>query len=232
MVKLNLGAGNFKPPGWVSVDIVPEFEPDLLEDITNLPSFEPGSVDSLFAGHCIEHLADPMAALLRWFEILRPGGDITLSCPDHQAAVTLWMTAQPFPVLTAQPLTGLLAVTTGFYSFAQYQQAKAQNPLAAQAQTHRRSIDLPVLSALMQAAGFVGLEKIDETQAECAPKFNELVSWQLVVRGFKPSNENEKEIVAGLVDAFESYGKSKSELGRIGLKALGKAELRKRRVKK
>lgn len=188
MVKLNLGAGNFKPPGWVSVDIVPEFKPDLLEDITTLPSFEPGSVDSIYGGHIIEHLTDPMAALLRWFEILRPGGDITLSCPDHQAAVNLWMAAQPFPVLTDQPLTGLLAVTTGFYSFAQYQQMKAQNPLAAQAQTHKRSIDLPVLSALMQAAGFVALERIDETMHECAPKFNVPVTWQLVVRGFKPLN--------------------------------------------
>jgi hypothetical protein len=70
------------------------------------------------------------------------------------------MNAERFPVLTEKPLTGLLAVTTGFYSFRQYQEMKEANPAAAAAQQHRRSLDLPVLMALMEATGFVGLERL------------------------------------------------------------------------
>lgn len=185
-VRLNLGAGRFKVEGWTSIDSVEAFEPDILEDASTLPSFQLGSVDDLYAGHIYEHLENPVGALLRWFEILKPGGSLTIAMPDHAAAVRLWMNAERFPVLTEQPLTGLLAVTTGFYSFRQYQEMKEANPAAALAQTHRRSLDLPVLMALMEATGFVELEQIDETMHECAPRFAELVSWQMIIKGKKP----------------------------------------------
>ncbi len=185
-VRLNLGAGKFPVLGWLSVDIVPELDPDFLEDVSTLLSFKPDSVDQLYSGHVVEHLDDPIGALLRWFEVLKPGGDLTIVVPNHRKAVELWMNAERFPVLTDQPLTGLLAVTTGFYSFRQYQEMKAANPAAAAAQQHKRSIDLPVLLALMQATGFVELEQIDETQHICAPKFIEPVTWQIMCRGRKP----------------------------------------------
>jgi SAM-dependent methyltransferase len=187
-VRLNLGAGQFRVKGWLSIDSVPELKPDLVEDVITLPNFQADTVDSIYAGHVIEHLADPVAALLRWYEILKPGGDLTVSCPDHAKAVELWSKAERFPVLTEQPLVGLLAVTTGFYSFRQYQEMKAVNPAAAAAQQHRRSLDLPVLFALMQASGFVELEQIDELQHPCAPKFAETVTWQMMVRGRKAEN--------------------------------------------
>jgi predicted SAM-dependent methyltransferase len=185
-IRLNLGAGKFHVEGWLSIDSVLELEPDICEDVCTLPSFQPNSVDDLYGGHIFEHVLDPIGALLRWFEVLKPGGSLTIAMPDHAKAVELWMSAERFPVLTEKPLTGLLAVTTGFYSFRQYQEMKEANPAAAAAQQHRRSLDLPVLMALMEATGFVGLEQIDETMHSCAPRFAEIVNWQLMVRGFKP----------------------------------------------
>jgi SAM-dependent methyltransferase len=185
-VRLNLGAGKFHVPGWLSIDSVLELEPDICEDVCTLPSFPPNSVDDLYGGHIFEHVLDPIGALLRWFEILKPGGSICIAMPDHAAAVRLWMNAERFPVLTDKPLTGLLAVTTGFYSFSDYREKKEANPAAAAAQMHRRSLDLPVLMALMEATGFVELEQIDETQHDCAPVFAEFVNWQMLVRGRKP----------------------------------------------
>lgn len=185
-VRLNLGAGQYKTLGWTSVDIVPEFEPDIIEDVCTLPSFEPGTVDSLYIGHLYEHVDQPIAALHRWFEVLKPGGDICITMPDHRKSVELWLNAERFPVLTDNPLVGLLAVSTGFYGWNQYRQMKEANPLAALGQVHKRSLDPPILMALMQFAGFVELEQIDETQHEAAPKFAERVSWQQVIRGFKP----------------------------------------------
>jgi SAM-dependent methyltransferase len=185
-LKLNLGAGRYSVPGWTSVDIVPDFNPDIVCDITTLEGVEPDSVDSLFAGHVIEHLPDPVAALRRWHEVLKPNGDICIVCPDHAATVELWMNAQPFPVLTDNPLVGLLAVATGFYGWNNYNEMKTSNPTMAQAQQHRRALDLPVLKALMELAGFTSLEQIDESMSEAAPKFTQRVTWQMCVRGRKP----------------------------------------------
>jgi SAM-dependent methyltransferase len=80
------------------VDIVPEFEPDICEDITTL-EVRAGRVDSLYLGHVFEHLDQPIGALLRWFEVLKPGGYFIIAMPDHRKAVELWMNAERFPVL-------------------------------------------------------------------------------------------------------------------------------------
>jgi predicted SAM-dependent methyltransferase len=128
------------------------------------------------------------SALLRWYEVLKPGGDITITVPNLDKAVELWLNAERFPVLTDNPLTGLLAVATGYYSFRQAHEMAAENQVAATAQRHRRAFDREMLFIALEAAGFVCLEEINEYRHECAPKFTEQVCWQLMVRGFKPLN--------------------------------------------
>lgn len=56
MLRLNIGCGPHKRSGWVDVDINPAFEPDVVASITDLP-YEDGTVDLLYAGHCLEHLS-------------------------------------------------------------------------------------------------------------------------------------------------------------------------------
>jgi predicted SAM-dependent methyltransferase len=84
-IRLNLGAGRFHVEGWLSIDSVLELEPDICEDVCTLPSFQPNSVDDLYGGHIFEHVLDPIGALLRWFEVLKPGGSLTIAMPDHAA---------------------------------------------------------------------------------------------------------------------------------------------------
>jgi len=51
-------------------------------DASTLPGIAKGSLDYIYSSHCLEHLADPVKALIRWTEVLRPGGFLYLAVPD------------------------------------------------------------------------------------------------------------------------------------------------------
>lgn len=59
-----------------------------------LEGFADGSYDALLSSHVIEHLANPIGALRRWGEVVRPGGRILIVAPhlegtfDHRRPVT------------------------------------------------------------------------------------------------------------------------------------------------
>jgi predicted SAM-dependent methyltransferase len=39
--------------------------------------------DLVYSSHCLEHLRDPIAALARWWQVLRPGGHLVVVVPDE-----------------------------------------------------------------------------------------------------------------------------------------------------
>ena len=86
-MKLNLGCGNKKLPGFVNVDIRPEVEPDLVDDIQTLNTMEKGSVDLIYCCHALEHFPreQSLGILCRWYEILKPQGILRISVPDMEA---------------------------------------------------------------------------------------------------------------------------------------------------
>jgi SAM-dependent methyltransferase len=55
--------------------------PDFIEDGFTLPSFQQSSVDFLIANHVLEHTDNALKTLMRWAEVLRPGGVLFLSVP-------------------------------------------------------------------------------------------------------------------------------------------------------
>jgi hypothetical protein len=58
--------------------------PDVVCDGATLAPFLPSSLDFIVARHLLEHLPDPLAALIRWHEVLRPGGLLFLSLPHRE----------------------------------------------------------------------------------------------------------------------------------------------------
>ena len=86
-MKLHLGCGPKKLPGFINIDIRPEVEPDVIADITALTHIEKESVDLIYACHVLEHINfwDVRQVLLRWNDILKPGGILRLSVPDMDA---------------------------------------------------------------------------------------------------------------------------------------------------
>src|SRR5436305_11189887 len=93
---VNLGCGP-KGAAWLPglfadwrefrVDVDPEVAPDLVSDITELSGIPTGSVDAVWAAHCIEHLYlhEVGAALAEAHRILADDGFLCVIVPDLQS---------------------------------------------------------------------------------------------------------------------------------------------------
>jgi len=72
------------------VDIIDDFSctksyrVDYVADAHALPKIEDSSLDYVCASHVLEHLADPIKAIIEWFRILKPGGVVWLRIPDKR----------------------------------------------------------------------------------------------------------------------------------------------------
>jgi predicted SAM-dependent methyltransferase len=88
-VCLNLGCWKFKIPGWVNVDIDPDFG-DVHFDCRAIP-YEDGSVACLYAGHLLEHVSpdDYETLFSEWKRVLRPGGRLTVTVPDTEKSLRM-----------------------------------------------------------------------------------------------------------------------------------------------
>ena len=90
---LHLGAGTRKLPGYTSVDIRPEVEPDVVADIERLDGFKNASADIIYAAHVLEHIPGPhvITVLEEWRRVLKPGGTLRLSVPDFRVLAELYL---------------------------------------------------------------------------------------------------------------------------------------------
>lgn len=58
--------------------------PDILDDAEDLKAVSPDSQDFVIANHVIEHMANPIKAMLSWSRVLRVGGRLFLAVPDKR----------------------------------------------------------------------------------------------------------------------------------------------------
>ncbi len=120
-VRLHLGCGPNKLPGWVNIDMEEKYEPDLLHDLSQgLPRAD-ASVDLIFSEHFFEHLtlADGVALMAECHRVLRPRGVLRIAMPDLTTIVRAylgdwrdqaWLAAYPQIRTAAQMLnTGMRA---------------------------------------------------------------------------------------------------------------------------
>ena len=57
-------------------------ETDILDDAESLATLAEGSQDFVIANHVVEHMRDPIGAMLAWQRVLRVGGRLFLAAPD------------------------------------------------------------------------------------------------------------------------------------------------------
>jgi SAM-dependent methyltransferase len=83
-MKLYLGSRDYKPDGFLTVDIDPTHGPDILADVADFRDLASGSVEEVCASHILEHLPWPVAfkAVSEWTRVLRPGGVLRIAVPD------------------------------------------------------------------------------------------------------------------------------------------------------
>lgn len=90
-MKLYVGSRNYKPDGYLTVDIDPSMMPDIVADITKMTSVEDNSCSEVVAGHVLEHIdwPDSFLAFSEFARILRPGGELKIAIPDMGALLRM-----------------------------------------------------------------------------------------------------------------------------------------------
>lgn len=81
-MRLNLGAGEDRREGYLSVDLRPDVA-DVVADVRRLP-FDTETVEEILAFDILEHLPPTYteATLAEWRRVLVPGGLLTLKVPN------------------------------------------------------------------------------------------------------------------------------------------------------
>ncbi len=88
-LRLHLGCGTNKLPGWVNVDSVKDCQPDLLHDLAKPLAFTDLSVDAILAEGLLEHFDKYMryAVFSDWVRVLKIGGTITVGVPNFKKII-------------------------------------------------------------------------------------------------------------------------------------------------
>jgi ubiquinone/menaquinone biosynthesis C-methylase UbiE len=83
MIRLNLGSGDDRRDGFVSVDLREDVA-DVVCDVRKLEMWADEEVDEILALDLLEHLPESETAdvLAEWARVLRPGGTLTVKVPN------------------------------------------------------------------------------------------------------------------------------------------------------
>jgi len=94
-IRLDIGAGDLKRPGWVSLDITDHC--DLFWDLRNGIPFPTGTVDVVYSSHLLEHM--PYEAgqqvLQESLRVLKIGGILSICVPNARLYIDAYLGAAP-----------------------------------------------------------------------------------------------------------------------------------------
>ena len=91
MVKLNIGCGEKKLPGFINIDIEKKYKPELcfnISDISEYSRFTNDSVELIRASHILEHTNNPEEIMKEWHRMLKPDGIVVLRMPHFSRGFT------------------------------------------------------------------------------------------------------------------------------------------------
>ena len=90
LLRLDLASGENKKPGFKSVDISQEVQPDFIVDLNKYPwPWDDNSCFELFSSHFVEHVKDIKSFFEECWRILVPLGTITVLCP-YYSSIRAW----------------------------------------------------------------------------------------------------------------------------------------------
>lgn len=91
-VRLHLGSGSVRIPGWINVDVQVTSSVDVVDDVFRLRKFSSNCVCSIYACHVLEHFSHKEIPLIlrRWLAVLKPGGEVRISVPDMDRIVRIY----------------------------------------------------------------------------------------------------------------------------------------------
>lgn len=88
-MKLNIGSGYVKIPGFLNVDHDPLVEPDFLADLENLElPIDDNCVDEVMAHHVLEHIGPGYFTLLQEiYRVCSDGAILNIRVPHHRSEI-------------------------------------------------------------------------------------------------------------------------------------------------
>lgn len=145
--KLHLGCGNIHIKNWCNVDVLKTGATDLIMDIKTLPGIPSNSISIIYSCHVLEHFetAEIPDILYRWYEVIKPGGQIRISVPDLDAITRIYQNnLEHFSTPGNQPWIALI-----------YGGQKDQYDF------HKTGFNFNWLSHLLKEVGFRSIEKYE-----------------------------------------------------------------------
>ena len=100
-MKLHVGCGNIRLPGFLNIDAQESPAVDLIARIEELP-FGENSCDEIYSCANIEHFGRSqwIGVLEHWYYLLRPGGWLYISTADFEACVHHYLLTQDITSIT------------------------------------------------------------------------------------------------------------------------------------
>jgi predicted SAM-dependent methyltransferase len=144
-------------PGWLNVDVArSQYDVDLA--CGRLP-WSSDSFDTVVSQHVIEHLelrSELLPLLREVHRVLRPGGELWLSCPDMEKACRSYL-ENGMADLVADRLSRWPE-----YALHGAPPSHFLNDLFHQSGEHRNLFDFALLEWALKETGFVGVERAEE----------------------------------------------------------------------
>lgn len=92
-MKLHVGCGTVRIPGYVNVDIRYLPNVDVVDNAELLRKFQSEEITEIYACHILEHFSRWVVktVLKRWYDLLQPDGILYISVPDFSAIVRRYL---------------------------------------------------------------------------------------------------------------------------------------------
>ena len=155
--RLHLGAGDRKVPGWLNVDLSgSDYDVDLGSG--QLP-WRTDSVECAVSEHTIEHLelrTEVLPLLSELNRVIRPGGEIWLSCPDIEKICRSYIDHR------MADLMGDRQTRLPEYHLGDVPSSHLINELFHQSGEHKNLFDFELLEWALHSTGFIAVRRVSE----------------------------------------------------------------------
>lgn len=84
VLKLNVGSGKNKVPGYINLDVRPEVKPDIVHDLTQPLPYDKDVIIEIYCRHVLEHFNRHVAVKIvnDFYRVLKPKGVLKVIVPN------------------------------------------------------------------------------------------------------------------------------------------------------